>query len=123
MRRLIERLQARSAEAIDRGAAGGQRQPGHDGHVAGDVQALFERLLRIAEHDVFDLGQSIRLRTPFALERVRIAQAVVPETSVTAYVVDNPALYDRSGNPYAAPDGSLPASFDTLIEETFGDLV
>jgi len=24
---------------------------------------------------------------------------------------------------YAAPDGSLPASFDTLIEETFGDLI
>jgi hypothetical protein len=24
---------------------------------------------------------------------------------------------------YAAPDGSLPASFDSLIEETFGDLV
>ena len=24
---------------------------------------------------------------------------------------------------YAAPDGSLPTSFDTLIEETFGDLV
>jgi hypothetical protein len=24
---------------------------------------------------------------------------------------------------YAAPDGSLPTSFDTLIEETFGDLI
>jgi hypothetical protein len=24
---------------------------------------------------------------------------------------------------YAGPDGSLPASFDTLIEETFGDLI
>src|SRR5690348_14958285 len=28
--------------------------------------------------DAFDLGQSIRLRTPFAVERVRLARALVP---------------------------------------------
>ena len=55
--------------------------------------------------DAFELGQSIRLRTPFAVERVRIARALVPDSQVAAYVVDNPALYDRPGNPYAALDG------------------
>jgi len=56
--------------------------------------------------DAFELGQSIRLRTPFGLERVRIARALVPESGVAAYIVDHPAFYDRPGNPYAAPDGS-----------------
>jgi len=55
--------------------------------------------------DAFELGQSIRLRTPFAVERVRIARALVPGSGVEAYIVDDPALYDRPGNPYAAPDG------------------
>jgi starch synthase len=55
--------------------------------------------------DGFDLGQSLRLRTPFAVERVRIAQALVPGSGLTAYIVDHPAFYDRPGNPYSAPDG------------------
>jgi starch synthase len=55
--------------------------------------------------DGFDLGQSIRLRTPFAAERVRIARALVPGSKVEAYIVDHPAFYDRPGNPYSAPDG------------------
>jgi starch synthase len=55
--------------------------------------------------DAFELGQSIRLRTPFAVERVRIARALVPGSAVAAYIVDHPAFYDRSGSPYAAPDG------------------
>jgi starch synthase len=55
--------------------------------------------------DAFELGQSIRLRTPFAVERVRIARALVPGSDIAAYIVDHPAFYDRPGNPYAAPDG------------------
>jgi starch synthase len=55
--------------------------------------------------DGFELGQSIRLRTPFAVERVRIARALVPGSGVEAYIIDHPAFYDRPGNPYSAPDG------------------
>jgi starch synthase len=55
--------------------------------------------------DAFELGQSLRLRTPFALGRVRIARGLVPGTGVAAYIVDDPALYDRPGSPYGAPDG------------------
>jgi starch synthase len=55
--------------------------------------------------DAFELGQSIRLRTPFAVERVRVARTLLPESGVAAYIVDHPAFYDRLGNPYAAPDG------------------
>jgi len=55
--------------------------------------------------DAFELGQSLRLRTPFAVERVRVARGLVPGSGVAAYIVDDPALYDRPGNPYAAPDG------------------
>ncbi len=55
--------------------------------------------------DAFELGQSLRIRTPFGLERVRIARALVPGSGVAAYIVDHPAFYDRPGNPYAAPDG------------------
>ena len=55
--------------------------------------------------DAFELGQSIRLRTPFAVERVRVARALVPGSGVAAYIVDHPAFYDRPGNPYSAPDG------------------
>jgi starch synthase len=56
--------------------------------------------------DAFDLGQSIRLHTPFANERVRVARALVPGSTVEAYIVDHPAFYDRPGSPYGAPDGS-----------------
>jgi starch synthase len=56
--------------------------------------------------DAFDLGQSIRLQTPFAVERVRVARALLPESGVAAYIVDHPAFYDRPGNPYSAPDGA-----------------
>ena len=55
--------------------------------------------------DAIDLGQSLRLRTPFALERVRVARGLVPGSAVEAYIVDDPALYDRPGTPYSAPDG------------------
>src|SRR5437762_1434116 len=59
--------------------------------------------------DGFDLGQSIRLRTPFAVERIRVARALVPGSGpgseVEAYIIDHPAFYDRTGNPYSAPEG------------------
>ena len=56
--------------------------------------------------DAFALTEVARLRTPFALERVRIALARLPDSGVQAYLVDHPAFYDRPGTPYQAPDGS-----------------
>jgi starch synthase len=55
--------------------------------------------------DAFELSETVRLRTPFAAERVRIARARLPESGIAAYLVDHPAFYDRPGNPYAGPDG------------------
>jgi starch synthase len=48
----------------------------------------------------------VRLTTPFAGERVRVALARLPGTERLAYLVDHPAFYDRPGGPYASPDGS-----------------
>ncbi|MGE3782823.1 MAG: glycogen synthase GlgA [Alphaproteobacteria bacterium] len=56
--------------------------------------------------DIFELTEIVRLRTPFAAERVRIALARVPDGAIAAYLVDHPAFYDRPGTPYQAPDGS-----------------
>ena len=55
-----------------------------------------------AFHGITDVA---RLHTPFASERVRVGLARVPGTQRLAYVVDQPAFYDRPGNPYAGPDG------------------
>lgn len=55
--------------------------------------------------DAFGLAEIARLRTPFAAERVRIALARLPDSEVSAYLVDHPAFYDRPGSPYADPDG------------------
>ena len=52
-----------------------------------------------------DIADIVRLRTPFAAERVRLGRARVPGTQLWAYLVDQPAFYDRPGNPYAAADG------------------
>ncbi len=46
-----------------------------------------------------------RLHTPFSSERVRVSIAPVPGSKCAAYLVDQPAFYDRPGNPYAGPDG------------------
>ncbi|HEY1261786.1 MAG TPA: glycogen synthase GlgA [Stellaceae bacterium] len=46
-----------------------------------------------------------RLRTPFAVERVRLTRVRLPGNHVLAYLVDHPAFYDRPGGPYAGPDG------------------
>jgi starch synthase len=51
------------------------------------------------------ITDAVRLRTPYASERVRIARARLPGTERLAYLVDQPAFYDRLGNPYASPDG------------------
>ncbi|MGD9617778.1 MAG: glycogen synthase GlgA [Alphaproteobacteria bacterium] len=56
--------------------------------------------------DALALTEIVRLRTPFAVERVRIALARLPNSAVAAYLVDHPAFYDRPGTPYQAPDGS-----------------
>ena len=51
------------------------------------------------------ITDAARLRTPFASERVRIGLARLPGTERLAYLVDQPALYERPGNPYSGPDG------------------
>jgi starch synthase len=51
------------------------------------------------------ITDTARLRTPFARERVRVGLARVPGSDLLAYLVDQPAFYDRPGNPYAGPDG------------------
>src|SRR5438045_9178781 len=53
--------------------------------------------------DALPLQEVTRVRTPFAIERVRIALAELPESGVRAYLVDHPAFYDRPGSPYADP--------------------
>src|SRR5712691_142901 len=42
--------------------------------------------------DAFELGQSLRLPTPFAVERVRVARALLPGTEIAAYI-------EKSGKP------------------------
>jgi starch synthase len=56
--------------------------------------------------DALGPSEVVRLRTPFAAERVRIAVASLPDSGVRLYLVDHPAFYDRPGGPYQAPDGS-----------------
>jgi starch synthase len=56
-----------------------------------------------AFHGIADVA---RLRTPFAAERVRVTRAALPDGKGLAYLVDQPALYDRPGNAYADPGGS-----------------
>jgi starch synthase len=51
------------------------------------------------------ITDAARLHTPYASERVRVALARVPDAEPLAYLVDQPAFYDRPGNPYAGPDG------------------
>ncbi len=55
--------------------------------------------------DAFSTSDAVRLATPFASERVRIAHTYLPGSGVGAYLVDHPAFYDRAGGPYGGPDG------------------
>ncbi|HTW54336.1 MAG TPA: glycogen synthase GlgA [Stellaceae bacterium] len=55
--------------------------------------------------DAFHLTDAVRLETPFAGERVRVALATLPGSKVAAYLVDHPAFYDRPGGPYGGSDG------------------
>jgi starch synthase len=55
--------------------------------------------------DAFHLTDAVRLLTPFAIERVRVALATVPGSKIAAYLVDHPAFYDRPGGPYGGADG------------------
>ena len=52
--RLVDRLQAAAAEAVDRRAADAAWQAGQQRHDSADVEPLLLLLLRVAEHDVFD---------------------------------------------------------------------
>jgi starch synthase len=56
--------------------------------------------------DAFELTEIARLHTPFADERVRLALARLPDSEVSAYLVDHPAFYDRPGSPYQGPGGA-----------------
>src|SRR5271155_2999571 len=51
------------------------------------------------------ITDAARLNAPFASERVRVGLAQIPGSQLLAYLVDQPAFYDRPGNPYAGPDG------------------
>lgn len=55
--------------------------------------------------DAFRLSDAVRLATPFAAERVRVALATLPGSKISAYLVDHPPFYDRPGGPYGGPDG------------------
>ena len=55
--------------------------------------------------DAFSISDAVRLATPFAAERVRIAHTYLPGSRVGAYLVDHPAFYDRPGGPYGGSDG------------------
>jgi starch synthase len=55
--------------------------------------------------DAFHLTDAVRLETPFAPERVRVALATLPGSKIAAYLIDHPPFYDRPGGPYGAPDG------------------
>jgi starch synthase len=55
--------------------------------------------------DAFHLSDAVRLQTPFAVERVRVALATLPGSKIAAYLVDHPAFYDRPGGPYSGADG------------------
>ena len=55
--------------------------------------------------DAFSTNDVVRLATPFAAERVRVALAYLPGSRVGAYFVDHPAFYDRPGGPYGGLDG------------------
>ena len=55
--------------------------------------------------DAFHLTDAVRLATPFAAERVRVALATLPGSKIAAYLVDHPPFYDRPGGPYGGTDG------------------
>ncbi|HWB49359.1 MAG TPA: glycogen synthase GlgA [Stellaceae bacterium] len=55
--------------------------------------------------DAFRMTDAVRLATPFAAERVRVALAALPGSKIAAYLVDHPPFYDRPGSPYGGPDG------------------
>ncbi|HVH78688.1 MAG TPA: glycogen synthase GlgA, partial [Stellaceae bacterium] len=55
--------------------------------------------------DAFHLTDAVRLATPFATERVRVALATLHGSKIAAYLVDHPPFYDRGGSPYGMPDG------------------
>jgi starch synthase len=53
------------------------------------------------------IADAVRLSTPFAPERIRLALARLPGRDILAYLVDHPAFYDRPGGPYQDPQGRL----------------
>ena len=54
-----------------------------------------------------NLHPILDLRPGGNIPDIRIWRGVTPDTEVPIYLVDIPELFDRSGNPYFAPDGHL----------------
>jgi starch synthase len=55
--------------------------------------------------DALPMTEVARLPSPFAMERVRLSLARLPDSDVRIYVIDHAAFYDRPGSAYADPNG------------------
>lgn len=55
--------------------------------------------------DALQLTEVARLPSPFAMERIRLCLARLPDSGVRLYVVDHAAFYDRPGSAYSDPNG------------------
>lgn len=55
--------------------------------------------------DAFPLTEVARFHSPFALERVRICLARLPDSGLRLYLIDHAAFYDRPGTAYSDPGG------------------
>jgi starch synthase len=55
--------------------------------------------------DALPMTEVARLPSPFAMERIRLCLARLPDSNVRLYVIDHAAFYDRPGSAYADPNG------------------
>ena len=55
--------------------------------------------------DALPMTEVARLHSPFAMERVRLSLARLPDSGVQIYVIDHAAFYDRPGGAYADLNG------------------
>jgi starch synthase len=84
-----------------------------------DVSGSLPRAIRNLRHDIRVVLPAYRgvaakagkfktvasLQLPGASDTVRVLQGRLPGTTVTLYLVDAPAHFDREGGPYSAPQG------------------
>lgn len=69
-----------------------------------DVRLLVPGLPAILE-GLSDVKPVMAFRSVFGTGTATLRRGHIPESGVTAYVIDAPDLYDRPGNPYLGPDG------------------